>query len=64
VVTFTINSIDVHRHPRTAEHDQAHTPVQNDAPGVVVTGDWSHAAQPAISTTRLQAKAVWGPRVH
>jgi hypothetical protein len=62
VVTFTINSIDVRRHPQAAEHGDAPTPAQYDAPSVIVPEDWRHVAQAGIPTTRLQAKAVWGPR--
>ena len=61
MVNFT-HSIDVHRHPRTAEHGQAQTSTPFEASSVIVTEDWRHAAQPGFPTTRLQAKAVWGPR--
>jgi hypothetical protein len=61
VVNFT-EPIDVSRHPRTAEHGRAHTSTPCEASSVIVTQDWRHAAQPGFATTRLQAKAVWGPR--
>ena len=70
MVNFTINSIDVPCHLRTAEYSEALTSAHRDArerraPGVTATTDCGHVAQAGtFSTTRLQAKAVWGPRVH
>ena len=70
MVNFTINSIDVPSHLLTAEHSEALTSTYREArprcaPGVIVTTDCGHVAQAGtFSTTRLQAKAVWGPRVH
>jgi len=67
VVNFTINSIDVPCHLLTAEYCEALTSThrearQRRAPGVTATTDCGHVAQAGtFSTTRLQAKAVWGP---
>ena len=70
MVNFTINSIDVPSHLLTAEHSEALTSTHREArqrcaSGVIATTDCGHVAQAGTySTTRLQAKAVWGPRVH
>jgi hypothetical protein len=69
VVNFTIHSIDVPHLPVPAEYSEALTLTHRQArrryaPGVIVTTDWSHVAQAGTQSTRLQAKAVWGPRVH
>jgi len=66
VVNFTGNSIDVPRHLMTAEYSEALTSTHRErcASGVIATMDWSHVAQAGTQSTRLQAKAVWGPRVH
>ena len=69
MVNFTINSIDVPRLPVPAEYSEALTSTHRQArrrfaPGVIVTTDGSHVAQSGTQSTRLQAKAVWGPRVH
>ena len=70
MVNFTINSIDVPCHLLTAEYSEALTSTHREArprrvPGVIVAADCGHVAQAGtFSTTRLQAKAVWGPRVH
>ena len=66
MVNFTINSIDVPRRLTTAEYSEAVTSTHRErcAPGVIATTDWSHVAQVGTQSTRLQAKAVWGPRVH
>jgi hypothetical protein len=67
VVNFTINSIDVPGHPVTAEHSEALTSTHRNGRrvlSVIVTTYSGHVARPGTSSTRLQTKAVWGPRVH
>ena len=67
MVNFTINSIDVPGHQVTAEHSEALTSAHRNgrrALSVIVTTYSGHVAHSGTSSTRLQAKAVWGPRVH
>ena len=50
MLKFTGNSVDVSRHPRTAEH-------------ITPEGSWSDRLTSEIHAERLEGKAVWGPCV-